>query len=119
MDKNALSALNESLSALFVKSINDAVMSKQDLIILVMIMESPKLEIMITDALDAPFNIQRNQHPGKVYRIEKLVDIWEYYKQVPALKAGSLGRGCLNSLLSFTQTMIRYHQLADLIPSVG
>ncbi len=53
VDKNALSALNESLSALFVKRMYDAVLSKQDLIILVVVTEKPELEIMITDAVDA------------------------------------------------------------------
>ena len=58
-------------------------MSKRDMIILMVVAEKPELEIMITDALDATFNVQVKQHPGKVHRIEKLVDIWEFYEQVP------------------------------------
>ncbi len=43
------------------------------------------------DALDAPFYVQNRQHPGKMPRVENLVDIWEYYEQVPTLRAGLLG----------------------------
>ena len=82
------------------------------MIILMVVAEKLELEIMITDALDATFNVQVKQHPGKVHRIEKLVDIWEFYEQVPSLKEGLLGRGHSNSLLKFSQTMKRYHQLA-------
>jgi hypothetical protein len=41
-------------------------MSKRDMIILMVVTEKPELEIMITDALDAPFNAQGKQHPGWV-----------------------------------------------------
>ena len=112
MDKNASSASNESLSASFVKKLYEDVMSKRDAIISMVVAEKPELEIMITDALDAPFNVQGKQRPGKVHRVEKLVDIWEFYEQVPSLKKGLLGRGRSNSLLDFSQTMNRYHQLA-------
>ncbi len=88
-------------------------MSKRDAIISMVVVEKPELEIMITDTLDAPFNVQGKQRPSKVHRVEKLVDIWEFYVQVPSLKEGRLGRGCSNSLLNFSQMMNRYQQLAE------
>ena len=48
-------------------------------------------DILITDALDVPFYVQNRQRPGKMHRVEKLVDIWEYYEQVPTLRVGLLG----------------------------
>jgi hypothetical protein len=113
MEKNASKASNESLSSSFLKKLYEDVMSKRDVIILMVVTEKPELEIMITDALDAPFNVQGKQHPGKVHRVEKLGDIWEFYVQVPLLKEGPLGRGRSNSLLNFSQIMNRYHQLAE------
>jgi hypothetical protein len=62
MDKNASKASNESLSSLFVKKLYEDVMSKRDMIISMVVAEKPELEIMITDALDAPFNVQ-GKHP--------------------------------------------------------
>ena len=58
MDKNASSASNEPLSALCVKSLLDAFMGQRDAIISAVVPEKPELEILITDALDALFNVQ-------------------------------------------------------------
>ena len=113
MDKNFLSTSNESLSGLYVKSMHDAVMRQHDAIIAEVVKEKPELQILITDALDAPFNVQNRHRPGKGHRVEKLVDIWEYYEQVPTLRAGFIGRSCATSLWSYTDTMCRYHSMAE------
>jgi hypothetical protein len=108
MDRNSSSVSNESLSGSYVKSMYDAVMRQRDAIIAEVVKEKPELQILITDALDAPFNVQNCQHPGKGHRVEKLVDIWEYYEQVPTLSAGFIGRSRATSLRSYTDTMCRY-----------
>ena len=105
MDRNASNTSNESLSALYVKNMYDSVMRQRDAIIAEVVKEKPELEILITDALDVPFFIQNRQCPGKMHRVEKLVDIWEYYKQVPTLRVGFIGRSCATSLWSYTSTM--------------
>jgi len=91
MDRNASNASNESLSASYVKNMYDSVMRQRGAIIAEVVREKPELEILITDALDAPFYVQNRQRPGKMHRVEKLVDIWEYYEQVPTLRVGLLG----------------------------
>jgi hypothetical protein len=78
----------------------DAVMRQRDAIIAEVTAFKPELEILITDALDAPFNVQNRQRPGKIHRVEKLVDIWELYKQVPTLRGGFIGRSRATSLRS-------------------
>jgi hypothetical protein len=83
MDRNASNASNESLSASYVKSMYDSIMRQRNAIIAEVVKEKPELEILITDALDAPFLVENRQRPGKMHRVEKLVDIWEYYEQVP------------------------------------
>ena len=98
MDRNSSSALNESLSGLYVKSMYNAVMRQRNAIIAEVVKQKPELQILITDALDAPFNVQNCQRPGKGHCVEKLVDIWEYYEQVPTLRAGFIGRSCATSL---------------------
>ncbi len=75
--------------------------------------EKPELQILITDALDAPFNVQNRQRPGKGHRVEKLVDIWEYYEQVPTLRSGFIGRSRATRLRSYTDMMCRYHSMAE------
>ena len=64
MDKNALGASSESLTASYVKGMYDAVMRQRDAIIAEVIAVKPELEICVTDALDAPFNVQYHQRPG-------------------------------------------------------
>ena len=91
MDRNASNASNESLSASYVKSMYDSIMRQRNAIIAEVVKEKPELEILITDALDAPFIVENRQCPGKMHRVEKLVDIWEYYEQVPTLRVGLLG----------------------------
>ena len=88
MDRNASNASNESLSASYVKSMYDSIMRQRNAIIAEVVKEKPELEILITDALDAPFIVENRQRPGKMHRVEKLVDIWEYYEQVPTLRVG-------------------------------
>jgi hypothetical protein len=112
MDKNASGASVESLTTSYVKFMYDAVMRQRDAIIAEVTAFKPELEILITDALDAPFNVQNRQHPGKIHRVEKLVDIWELYEQVPTLRGGFIGRSRATSLRSYTDTMCRYHELA-------
>ena len=114
MDRNASNASNESLSALYVKNMYDSIiiMRQHNAIIAEVVKEKPELEILITDALDAPFLVQNCQRPGKMHRVEKLVDIWEYYEQVPALRTGFIGRSRTTSLRSYTNTMCRSHSLA-------
>jgi hypothetical protein len=113
MDRNASNASNESLSALYVKSMYDSIMRQHNVIIAEVVKEKPELEILITDALDAPFLVENRQRPGKMHHVEKLVDIWEYYEQVPTLRAGFIGRPRASSLRSYTDTMCRYHSLAE------
>jgi DNA polymerase elongation subunit (family B) len=113
MDRNASNASNESLSALYVKSMYDSIMRQHNVIIAEVVKEKPELEILITDALDAPFLVENRQRPGKMHHVEKLVDIWEYYEQVPTLRVGFIGRSCATSLWSYTDTMCRYHSLAE------
>jgi hypothetical protein len=113
MDRNASNASNESLSASYVKSMYDSIMRQRNAIIAEVVKEKPELEILITDALDAPFLVENRQRPGKMHRVEKLVDIWEYYEQVPTLRAGFIGRSRATSLRSYTDTMCRYHSLAE------
>jgi hypothetical protein len=91
----------------------DSVMRQRNAIIAEVVNKKPELEILISDALDAPFFIQNCQCPGKMHRVEKLVDIWEYYEQVPTLRVGFIGRSCATSLWSYTDTMCRYHSLAE------
>jgi hypothetical protein len=62
--------------------------------------------------LDASFNVQNRQRPGKIHRVEKLVDIWELYEQVPTLRGGFIGRLRATSLRSYMDTMCQYHELA-------
>ena len=71
MDRKSSSASNESLSALYVKSMWDAVMRQRDAIIAEVAKEKPEIQIIITDALDAPFYVQNCQHPGKGHHVEK------------------------------------------------
>jgi hypothetical protein len=66
----------------------------------------PELEILIRDALDAPFCIQNCQQPGKMHCVKKFVDIWEVYKQMPMLRAGFVERLHATSLQMFMD-MIR------------
>ena len=91
MDRNASNASNESLSASYIKNMYDSIMRQRNAIIAEVVKEKPELEILITDALDAPFIVENRQRPGKMHRVEKLVDIWEYYEQVPTLRVGLLG----------------------------
>jgi hypothetical protein len=93
----------------------NAVMRHCYAIIAEVVKEKPELQILITDALDAPFNVQNCQRPGKGHPVEKLVDIWEYYEQVPTLKAGFIGSSCATSLGSYTDTMCRYHSMAEAV----
>ena len=113
MDRNASNASSESLSASYVKSMYDSIMRQRNAIIAEVVKEKPELEILITDALDAPFIVENRQRPGKIHCVEKLVDIWEYYEQVPTLRAGFIGRSRATSLRSYTDTMCRYHSLAE------
>ena len=113
MDRNASNASNESLSALYIKNMYDSVMRQRNAIIAEVVKEKPELEILITVALDAPFLVQDRQRPSKMHRLEKLVDIWEYYKQVATLRAGCIGSSRATSLRSYTDTMCRYHSLAE------
>jgi hypothetical protein len=64
----------------------DSVMRQRNAIIAEVVNKKPELEILISDALDAPFFIQNCQCPGKMHRVEKLVDVWVYYEQVPTLR---------------------------------
>jgi len=73
MDRNASNASNESLSTSYVKNMYDSVMRQRGAIIAEVVREKPELEILITDALDAPFIVQNRQRPGKMHRVEKLV----------------------------------------------
>ncbi len=66
MDTNASGASNESSTASNVKSIFDAVMRQRDAIIAEVIAVKPELKILITYALDGPFNVQNRQRPGKI-----------------------------------------------------
>jgi len=58
MDRNASNASNESLSASYVKNMYDSVMRQCGAIIAEVVREKPELEILITDALDAPFIVR-------------------------------------------------------------
>ena len=46
---------------------------------------------------------------SKMHCVEKLEDIWEYYEQVPMLRAGFIWRLRATSLGSYTDMMCRYH----------
>jgi hypothetical protein len=113
MDINALSGSNKSLTTSYIKIMYDAVLRQRDAIIAEVVKEKPEIEILIRDALDAPFCIQNRQRPGIMHRVEMLVDIWEVYKQVPTLRAGFIGRSRATSLRTFTDTMCRFHNLAE------
>ena len=65
MDRNASRASNESLSASYIKNMCDAVMRQHNAIIAEVVKEKSELQILITDALDAPFYVQNCQHPTK------------------------------------------------------
>ncbi len=65
MDKNASGASVESLTTYYVKSMYDAVMRQRDATIADVTAFKPELEILITDASDAPFNVRNRQRPGK------------------------------------------------------
>ena len=88
MARNASNTSNESLSASFVNNMYDSVMRRRNAIIADVVQRKARAEILITDALDAPFYVQICQCPGKMHPVEKLVDIWEYYEQVPTLRVG-------------------------------
>jgi hypothetical protein len=92
MDRNA-----------YVKNMYDAVIRQQDAIIAEVVKEKPELEVLIRDVLDAPFCVQNHQQPGKMHCVEKLVDIWEVYKQVPTLRVGFLG-GCVPQVYGCLRT---------------
>ena len=91
----------------------NAVMRQRNAIIAEVLKEKPELQILITDALDAPSNVQNCQHPGQVHCVEKLVDIWEYYEQVPMVRASFIGMSRATSLWSYTDTMCRYHSMVE------
>ena len=55
MDRNASNASNESMSASYVKKMYDSIMRQCNANIAEVVKEKPELEILITDALDAPF----------------------------------------------------------------
>ena len=54
----------------------DSVMRQRDVIIAEVVREKPELEILITDALDAPFIVQNRQRPGKMHRVEEKLVIF-------------------------------------------
>ena len=101
------------MSTSYVKSMYNAVMRQHNAIIAEVVKEKPKLQILITDALDALFYVQNRQRPGKGHRVEKLVDIWGYYEQVPTLRTGFIGRSHTTSLRSYIDIMCRYHRIAE------
>ena len=70
MDRNASNALNESLSASYVKSMYDSIMRQHNAIIAEVVKEKRELEILITDALDTPFLVENRQRPGKMHGVE-------------------------------------------------
>ena len=54
---------------------------------------------------------QNCQCPGKMHRVEKLVDVWVYYEQVPTLR---LREVFIGRVVSHKSTVIcRYHSLAE------
>ena len=113
MDRNSSSTSNESLSGSCVKSMYDAVMRQRNAIIAEVLKEKPELQILITDALDAPSNVQNCQRPGQVHCVEKLVDIWEYYEQV-----GANGEGKFHWEVTCNKSMVLYRHNVQ-IPQHG
>jgi hypothetical protein len=52
-------------------------------------MEHPGTVTMMTVTVPSPQiggEMQNCQCPGKMHRVEKLVDVWVYYEQVPTLR---------------------------------
>ena len=75
-------------------------------------MEPPGTATMMTAMVPSPLiggEMQNCQCPGKMHRVEKLVDVWVYYEQVLTLREVFIGR-----VVSHKSTvMFRYHSLAE------
>ena len=77
-------------------------------------MEHPGTVTMMTATVPSPpigGEMQNCQCPGKLHRVEKLVDVWVYYEQVPTLR---LREVFIGRVVSHKSTVIcRYHSLAE------
>lgn len=112
MDKNSSAKADDSLTGPFVTTMCDTVLGNSEYIMSVLGEHKPELVGNMSDHLNKTFSNAPGKRVGKLHRVEKLVDIWMVFRQVPELLESRSTRSNA-PLRTYIDTMTRFYDLGQ------